>query len=167
MSVWCAFTATSIVRPFFFENPNGEAITVNGDIHGEMLNDYSIPLLNTMDLVKSYFQQDYAICHTTRSNMKVLRNCFPGKLISRFGDFDEPSRSPDLYTSAFILWGYLTAKIYSNKPKSLNELKDVIRAELSLIGQDMLKKVMKNILKWADSCIASGCLRMNSISFKN
>ena len=57
--------------------------------------------------------------------------------------------------------------MYRNKPKSLNELKDAIRAEISLIGQNMLKTVMENMLKLAESCIASGGRHKNSIIFKN
>ena len=53
------------------------------------INEILFPLSrNTMDLIEPFFQQDGATCHTTRSNMEVLRNRFPGKLISRFGDIE-------------------------------------------------------------------------------
>ena len=53
------------------------------------INEILYPLSrDTMDLIEPFFQQDGATCHTTRSNMEVLRNRFPGKLISRFGDIE-------------------------------------------------------------------------------
>ena len=34
-----------------------------------------------------WFQQDGATAHTARETMTILRAAFPGRLISRFGDF--------------------------------------------------------------------------------
>ena len=56
--------------------------------------------------------------------------------------------------------------MYRDKPKSLNEMKDALRAEISLIGQEMLKTKMENMLQWTESCIASDGRHMNSIIFK-
>ena len=56
--------------------------------------------------------------------------------------------------------------MYRDKPKSLNEMKDAIHADISLIGQDMLKTVIENMLKRAESCIASDGRHMKSIIFK-
>lgn len=165
VTVWCAFTSASIIGPFFFENENEQAITVNGDRYGDMLREYFIPLVDSLDLVEPFFQQDGATCHTTRPNMEVLKNRFPGKLISRFGDIEWPARSPDLSPLDFFLWGYLKGKVYRNKPQSVDELKNAIRTEISLIGQDVLQKVMENMLKRAESCVASGGRHMKDIVF--
>ena len=54
----CAYTATSTLGPFFSENSNGESITVIGGRYGEMLNKYFILLVDPMDLVEPFFQQD-------------------------------------------------------------------------------------------------------------
>ena len=34
------------------------------------------------------------------------------------------TRSPDLNPCDFFLWGYLKSKVYSNRPQSIEELKD-------------------------------------------
>ena len=52
-------------------------------------------------------QQDGATAHTANISMNSLRQQFPGRLISRFGDIHWPSRSPDLPVLDFFLWGYL------------------------------------------------------------
>ena len=41
------------------------------------------------------------------ASMTIVRNMFPGHLISHFGDVPWPPRSPDLSTYDFFLWGYL------------------------------------------------------------
>ena len=40
VTVWCGFWSIGIIRPFFFENEQGEAVTVNGDRYRPMLNEF-------------------------------------------------------------------------------------------------------------------------------
>lgn len=60
-----------------------------------------------------WFQQDGATAHAANASMNVVRNMFPGKLISRFGDVPWPPRSPDLSICDFFLWGYLKGRVYT------------------------------------------------------
>ena len=46
--------------------------------------------------VGMWFQQDGATAHTARESMQLLRQRFNRRIISRFGDVNWPSRSPDL-----------------------------------------------------------------------
>ena len=87
-----------------------------------------------------YFQQDGATCHTTRLNMDILSQHFPGRLISRHGDVEWPARSPDLSSLDFFLWGYLKSQVYKSNPSTLQELKAAIRLEIGKLdqNQDML-----------------------------
>ena len=39
VTVWCGFWSRGIIGPFFFENKQGEAVTVNGDRYRAMLNE--------------------------------------------------------------------------------------------------------------------------------
>ena len=41
ITVWCGFWSRGIIGPFFFENEQGEAATVNGDRYRVMLNEFS------------------------------------------------------------------------------------------------------------------------------
>ena len=38
--VWCGFWSRGIIGPFFFENEQGDAVTVNGDSYRAMLNKF-------------------------------------------------------------------------------------------------------------------------------
>ena len=48
-------------------------------------------------------------------------------------DIDCPLRSPDLTPPDFLLWRFLKSKIYANKPKTIEELKNHIRGDMAII----------------------------------
>ena len=74
---------------YFFENNNGTTVTVNSDRY-----DHKITLfLHTIEeynMENMRFQQDGAICYTTRANMTLLQETFSGNgmVISRRGDIN-------------------------------------------------------------------------------
>ena len=64
------------------------------------INEILYPLSrDTMDLIEPFFQQDGATCHTTRFNMEVLRNRFPGKLLETSNSLQDPQIYPHLIFS--------------------------------------------------------------------
>jgi hypothetical protein len=62
-------------------------------------------LRREMNRNEIWFQQDGATTHNAGETMEMLRNLFPRHLISRFGDFNWPARSPDLSPPDLFLWG--------------------------------------------------------------
>jgi len=81
----------------------------------------------------AWFQQDGATAHTARRSVLVLREMFPGKLISLRGDAGWPAHSPDLDPCDFFLRGYLKSKVYTHRRENLQALKDAIRREIAAI----------------------------------
>ena len=112
-----------------------------------------------------YFQQDGATSHTANASMAVVRNMFPGRLISRFGDVPWPPRSPDLSTCDFFLWGYLKQRVYIHKPRTLMELKDAITEQVGLIDQELLGRVMGDFQQRLEFCIQEDGRHMSDIIF--
>ena len=55
-----------------------------------------VPAIEEYDLEKVWFQQDSTTCHTTRVNIPLLQETFPGRVISRRGDINWAPRSCDL-----------------------------------------------------------------------
>ena len=53
-------------------------------------------------------------------------------------------RSPDLTPCDFFLWGYLKAKVYEQRPLTLEALKEAIQQEVAAITPEMILKVMDN-----------------------
>ena len=75
------------------------------------------------DLGDVWFQQDGATAHTARISLAVLRQMFPGRLVSLRGDIGWPARSPDLSMCDFFLWGYLKDKVFRHRPHTIEEIK--------------------------------------------
>ena len=111
---------------------------------------------------KVYFQQDAATAHTP---MNVLQNMFPGRLISRFGDVPWPPRSPNLSSCDFFLWGYLKGRVYTQKPRNLNELKDAIQQDVLTIYQQLSAQVMDDFKRRIENCIQEDGRHLNDIIF--
>ena len=98
--------------------------------------------------------------------MTALRNMFPGRLISRYGDFNWPPRSPDLTSPNFFLWGYLKARVFENRPQTLQALKDNITREIRAINQDMLLRVIENFQSRLQECLEKRGGHLKEIIFK-
>ena len=75
-------------------------------------------MLRDMDNV--WFQQDGATAHTTRRAMGILREMFPGLLISLHDDIGWPARSSDLNLRDFFFWGYLKSNEHINRLRSID-----------------------------------------------
>ena len=131
-----------------------------------MINGFLIPKVNEMNVIDPYFQQDGATCQTTRLNMEILRQTFPGRLISRFGDVEWMARSPDLSPLDYFLWGYLKGKVHRKKPTNITQLKAVIEEEIQSIGQEMLTRARNNLRYRAEICVRSGGQHLKDIIFK-
>ena len=69
--------------------------------------------------------------------MSIVRNMFPGHLISCFGDVLWPPCSPDLSKCDFFLWGYLKSCVYTHKPSTLNDLKEIRPIDRQLLARVM------------------------------
>jgi hypothetical protein len=76
--------------------------------------------------------------------MRVLNEMFPGRVISRIGNFEWPAGSSDLNTCDFFLWGYLKSKMYEKKPRTAVDLKQNFRDEVAAISPTMQQRVMQN-----------------------
>lgn len=144
-----------LVRFFFFENDDGVTVTVNAERYQRMLTEFLWPALDEINRDDVYFQQDGATSHTSRDTTALLREKFPGRLISRNGDVNWPPRSCDLTPLDFFLWGYIKEKVYSNNPQTLEALKENIRVVIREITPQVCEMVMQNFLKRMTNCSQS------------
>ena len=55
VTVWCGMTSNEIIGPYFFEEENGRAITVNGERYHTLITDFLIPKVNEMNAIQLYF----------------------------------------------------------------------------------------------------------------
>ena len=82
VTVWCGFWSKGIIGPFFFENEQGEAITVNGDHYQAMLNEFLFTKIEEEDIGNIWFQQDGTMCHTAEVTIHALRPVLEDRIIS-------------------------------------------------------------------------------------
>lgn len=164
-TVWCGITAERIMGPYFFEDYDGNAVTVNGERYRTMIRDFLRPQIQ--DRPGLWYQQDGATAHTARDTMDLLRQCFGDNIISRYGNVNWPSRSPDLTSPDFFLWGYLKERVYVNKPETMQELKENIRHEIRELNRnpEILQSVVRNVLERAQLCEAENGHHLKDIIF--
>ncbi|CAI6359906.1 unnamed protein product [Macrosiphum euphorbiae] len=113
-----------------------------------------------------WFQQDGATAHTSRRSLTILREMFPGHLLSLRGDITWPPRSPDLSPCDFFLWGHLKAQVYTHRPTSLEARKEAITQEVAAITPQMTRRAMENFRERLRKCINNRGQYLTDIMFK-
>ncbi|XP_039294955.1 uncharacterized protein LOC120353834 [Nilaparvata lugens] len=170
VTVWCAVSQFGVIGPYFFEDDN-ITVTVTSERYVTMLQTFLQPKLEELaeeqDLGEIWFQQDGATAHTARISMDLLREMFPGRLISLRGDVKWPARSPDLSVCDFFLWGYLKEKVFKHRPHTLEELKEKIREEIQALPVAICQNAFENFKNRLHQCIAADGRHLTDIIFKN
>jgi Helix-turn-helix domain (DUF4817) len=166
LTVWCGLFAGGIIGPYFFRNPEGVAVTVNGDRYRSMINLFLFPKLRDIDADGMWFQQDGATCHTATATIELLKRKFNDSIISRNGPVNWPPRSCDLTPLDYFLWGYVKSLVYVDKPTTLEALEANITGVINEITPKMLEKVMKNWTDRMDYVTASRGAHLPDIIFK-
>ena len=94
------------------------SVTVNAERYNHMLETFFLPEMRhrNWNMATAWFQQDGGTAHTARLSMNTLRAAFPGRLLSRFGDIQWPSNSPDLTTADLFYGGFESSSFYSHPP---------------------------------------------------
>ena len=68
----CIWGTIGIIGPFFSENKQGEAITVNGHRYGAMLKEFLFTKIEEEDIGNIWFQQDESTCHTVELRFVIV-----------------------------------------------------------------------------------------------
>ena len=95
-----------MLGPYFFEEDD-VTVTVNSIRYCAMLQNFFQPQLGEIfndehGTDNLWFQQDGATAHTSCRSLSLLREMFPGHVISLRGDIGWPPRLPDLTTCDFF-----------------------------------------------------------------
>ena len=97
------------------------------------------------DIGSISFQQDGATRHTAETTHDVLRPVFEVCLfISRKADVVWPPRCCDLTPLDYYLWGAVKDKCCTDKPETIDALKDNIRKANGEIQLHTIDNVLKN-----------------------
>ena len=166
--VWCGLTSSGIIGPYFFEDEEGNAVTVNSQRYVHMLTTFLAPELRQhgIALETTWFQQDGATAHTARASLNKLREMFGARVISHRGDVQWPPRSPDLNACDYFLWGYLKNRVYQNRPRTIVDLKRNIRTEVAAISPEVLRRVMHGLPLRLEECVENEGHHLKNVIFK-
>ena len=151
--------------PFFFENEQGEAVTVNGDRYRAMLNELLSTKFEEVDIDNIWFQQDGTTCHTAEATLDVLRPVFEDLIISRRADVVWLPCSCDLTPMDYYLWGAVKVKCYADKLKTIDALKVNIREAIGEIHLHTIDNMLKNFTDRGGYCMCSRGSHLNEIIF--
>ncbi|GFV32773.1 uncharacterized protein TNCV_3312541 [Trichonephila clavipes] len=151
VTVWCGFTATFILSPFFFEETtrNGPVTCpVTARRYKNMLKNFVAPqMLQHQCLDSITFMQDGVPQHIGLCVQQFLRQHFTNdRVISRAFPTAWPPRSPDLNPCDFWLWGYLKNLVYRGRLIILADLKDSITLHVRSISVDQLRSAVEQTL---------------------
>lgn len=155
VTVWCALSAQGIIGPFFFEDRNGNTMTINKDRYIAILKKFWQTLTRKCvdTLHQQWMQQDGAPPHTALASLEWLSEHFDARIISRGSAINWPAHSPDLSPLDFFLWGELKAKVYETAPESLEDLKSKIKMAARRIHVETCNRVVRELVRRASVCI--------------
>lgn len=151
LCVWMGLSSKFALRPFFFEK------TVNAEGYLAMLQTHVRPqLAKRHKLSSTIFMQDGAPPHFSTQVRDYLCTTFTeDRVISRGCSQPWPARSPDLNPLDYWFWGWLKAKVYhSNKPQTLQQLRQKITDICDGIVQEELEAGVSNIVQRLELVIA-------------
>ena len=153
VTAWCALSTLGIIGPLFFEE-NKKTVTVTAERYLKVLKCFNTELQTSFSGYKSkvWFQQDGASPHTAHIIRDWLKKVFQGRIVSKHFPFEWAPHSPDLSPPDFFLWGYLKDRVYQERPRTLEQLKEKIRTEVNGITRATLQKVMSNFKLRLELC---------------
>jgi hypothetical protein len=119
-----------IVGQFLFENDKGETLTVTVERYIAILQNFLLPKLEAFGVLSNnlYFKRNRHSVHAARCIVEVFRYLFR-RVISRFGGITQPAISPVLTVPDLT--------VYSNRPYTIQELKNAIRDEIATTNQEL------------------------------
>ena len=131
VTVWCGFWSRGIIGLFFYENEQGEAVTVNGDRYRSMQNEFLFTKFEEKGIGNIWFQQDNVTYHTVEAILDALRPVFEDRIISRRADVVWP----------LLSWTIICYQCYAAKPETIDALKDNIREAIAEIQLNTVDNV--------------------------
>ena len=152
-TAWVALSKHGIIGPYWFEDDDEHAMTMNTERYLQILRKFWAALGQRIRIVRAeqWFQQDGATPHTSNDSLNWLRQFFPNHLISRRCDPEWAPHSPDLNPPDFYLWGYLKDNVYTNNPQTIPDLKAAIAAKIRVIPREECVRLIQNGCK----CVCS------------
>ena len=131
VSVWCGFWSRGIFGPFFFENEQKEAFTVNGDRFGPCWKNFCSQKLKRRILATFGFNRTAP--PATQPKLHSMFCVLFLKIALSAADVVWSPWSFALIPLHYYLWAAVKDKCYAYKPETIDALKDNIREAIDEI----------------------------------
>lgn len=152
INVWCGIIGRHLVGPFFYDG------VLNSERFLQFLEEEVPNLIEDIPLQlrrNMWWQMDGAPPHNAQIIRNFLNENFPNKWIGRNGPVVWPAKSPDLTPLDFFLWGRLKSIVYKSPSRTLQHLKDKIRAACRQVTpQELLNVTGREVRKRLQMCVA-------------
>uniref|UniRef100_A0AAF5DN60 DUF4817 domain-containing protein n=1 Tax=Strongyloides stercoralis TaxID=6248 RepID=A0AAF5DN60_STRER len=155
--VTCGLTSEKITRPYFSEMKRKYS---HSKCRQLQKNDFRI--FGRRSSRQKRFVTE-RLFQTVSGTIAFFKTNFEDRSISIGGKIEWLARSLNLSSSNFFL--YLENRVYKNKPKTLDDLKDNIDKKIQKIGRDTLKKVIQSFYERIFKCRELGGRHLNNILF--
>ena len=164
-TAWVALSKHGIIGPYWFEDDDEHAMTVNTERYLQILRNLWAALGQRRRVVRAeqWFQQDGATPHTSNDSLKWLGQRFPDRLISRRCDPEWAPHSPGLNPPDCYLWGYLKDNVYTNNPQTIPDLKAAIADKIRAITREECVRVIQNSTRQVQVCLQLGGAHLEHI----
>ena len=162
VTVWCGLWAGGIIASYYFKNAANRNVTVNVERYRQKIFNFFLPKMQALDLQGMLFQW---ACGFNGNNGLIERR-IRWTFISNSATDNWPPRSCDLTPLDYVLWGYVKAHIYTDKPASIDALADNIEVFIREIPAEMLQRVCHNWTKRMDHLKRSRRQHLHEISIQ-
>ena len=163
--VWCGITASKSVWPYFFEDTNGNAVSINGDQYKQMIREYLFPEMRNMNVDNIFFQQDRATAHTAKKIIRNVKGNFSTQITFSFWGRTVTALIFRSKSSWFLSLGMLEIRVYTGIPDTIQELEWNITQEINSMTQEILSKVMNSTVKRPHCCLTNNGSQLKDIVF--
>lgn len=152
VNVWVGIIGDHLVGPFFLPS------RLDGSYYRKFLETELAILLESVPLFlrkHMWFMHDGAPAHFFGSVKEYLNKIYPLRWIGRGGPQEWPSRSPDLNSLDFFLWGHMKSLVYTTPIEDKDDLIHRITEACETIRNTpgILERVRSSMRRRAKSCV--------------
>lgn len=152
-TVWMALSSHGIIGPFFFEDEEGNTVTVTSERYVKVMAKFWAAFQRARSGELDWFMQDGAPPHTANITMNWLRDHFGRRVISKKSEHPWAPHSPDLNPLDFYLWGHLKSLVYRQRYDNIVDLKEGIRAASRSVRHEHCQRAIENFKKRVTKCL--------------
>ena len=145
-------------------------VTVNRERYCEIINKFNTELgqrFTVHQKSRMWFQQDGAMPHTAHNSLNLLKEFFGSRVISFRTTHEWAPHSSDLNPLDFWFWGASKGEVYANKPTTLDQLKQSVKAYAANVTGETCRKVAENFCLRIKACLSRCGAHIEHVYFKN